>query len=141
MEKEKANHIKRSWNSSYIVGIAKIDRQHEQLFDIYDEAMYLSDTKKEHQSEGIKALLLKLEKHIEEYSSIAPELLAHSNQEEVNRYVSRYQDFIRKIDELGHAYSYRNAFLLRDMQDYLKKWIISNIIQARFIYRQINSNK
>lgn len=133
--------IHRSWNDTYMVGIPSIDKQHEELLDIHDEIIDLNDTRVENHKEGIKKILEKLEKHVEKYASIAPELLEHTNQAELNKYVSSYQDFIRKIDELSHAYTYRNAFLLKDMQDFLKKWTISHIIQARVIYRQIKSNK
>lgn len=133
--------IKSSWNDAYIVGISSIDKQHKELFNIHDEIRDLSDTRVENHKEGLKRILEKLEKHVEKYANVAPELLSHTNQEELNKYVSSYQDFIRKIDELGHAYTYRNAFLLKDMQEFVKKWTISHIIQARIICRQINNNK
>ncbi len=133
--------IKRSWNDAYIVGISSVDKQHEELFNIHDEIRDLSDTRVENHKEGLRIILEKLEKHVEKYASVAPELLEHKNQAELNKYVSSYQDFIRKIDELGHAYTYRNAFLLHDMQDFVKKWTISHIMQAKIIYKQIKSNK
>lgn len=133
--------IQNSWNDAYMVGISSIDKQHEELFNIHDEIRDLSDTRVENHKEGLKKILEKLEKHVEKYASVAPELLEHKNQNELNKYISSYQDFIRKIDELGHAYTYRNAFLLKDMQEFVKKWTISHIMQARIIYKQIKSNK
>lgn len=131
--------IKRTWNESYIVGIASIDQQHEELFDIHDEIRDLSDTRVENHKEGLKKILEKLEKLTEKYASVAPELLKHDDQTQLNKYVSTYQDFIRKVDEFGHAYTYRNTFLLQDMQDYIKKWTISHLIQAKMIYKLIKS--
>ena len=131
--------IKRSWNDSYKVGVSSIDKQNEELFDIHDEIRDISDTRVENHKEGMKNILQKLEKVIEKNANIAPVLLKHDNQTELNKYVSSYQDFIRKIDEFSHAYTYRNSFLLQDMQDFMKKWIISHIIQAKTILRKINA--
>ncbi|NPD45336.1 MULTISPECIES: hemerythrin domain-containing protein [unclassified Lentimicrobium] len=133
--------IKRTWNDAYLVGITSVDKQHEELLDIHDEIRDLSDTRVENHKEGLKKILQELEKLTEKYASVAPELLDHDNQTQINKYVSSYQDFIRKVDEFGRAYTYRNTFLLKDMQDYIKKWTISHIMQARTIRRQIKTNK
>ena len=125
----------KSWNSSYSIGIPIIDRQHEEIFDIYDQIVSISDLQKKYQDDEIKKVLYNLEDFLKVHFKIEEELLIKANYPHIEQHIQQHQYFIEKVDEFVLSFQSDNPFLLKIILDFLKKWLLSHIMHSDFVYK------
>jgi len=126
----------RTWNNTFLLGIPIIDRQHEKLFDIYDQLVEMSNLQEKYQNDEMREVLHKLEKFLKVHFQEEEDLLEKSDYPSMEEHKREHGLFIRKIEEFGLAFQADNPELLNSMLDFLKKWLVSHIMQTDFGYKE-----
>jgi len=123
-----------SWNDAYALGIPAIDSRFERIFDIYDQLLQIRKKKNPFADDELQNVLQKLESHLEKHANISQDHLKSADFQEIDLYVSNYQKLITRVDQFIITYSSNNPVLLNELLEYLKKWLFTQILQARKIY-------
>lgn len=128
------NESSSSWNEAYALGIPTIDSRFERIFDLYDQLLQIKKKKNPFADDELQNVLQKLESYLEKHANISQELIKSTDFQEIDLYVSNYQKLITRVDQFIITYSSNNPVLLNELLDYLKKWLFTQILQARKIY-------
>ena len=125
----------RSWNSSYVLGIPEIDRQHEKIFDIYDQIVNMSDLQEKYHDDELKNILHELEDYLKIHFKSEEEILHKADYPNIEEHIKEHEHFIRKVDEFILGYQSNSPILLNSMLDFLKKWLVSHIMVTDYVYK------
>lgn len=123
-----------SWNKDFEIGIAKIDKQFINLFSIYDQLLdmkYLVTIDAEAQ---LRNVLERLENFTEQYAVLDHSLVKTEDHNEVDQYVVNYQKLMTRIEDFILQYNSKNPILLDEMIDFIKKWLMAQLFQARKVF-------
>ena len=126
----------RSWNSSYAVGIRLIDQQRENLFNIYDQISEMSKADGKYSDQEMKDILHDLESYIHNHFVSEEEILKSGGYDNIESHMEEHQFFVRKTEEFVIAYKSDNPLLIHRMLEFLKKWVVSHIMQTDSVYRK-----
>lgn len=126
----------RSWNNAYKLGIPMIDRQHEQLFNIYDKLVSMYDLEGRAYNEEIQSILHELEDYFKAHFKAEEELLKKSDYPDIEAHILEHESFIRRIDQFVLSYRSDNPSLGTNMLDFLKKWLVTHIMQTDLAYKE-----
>lgn len=132
METYKQN---RSWDTAYLLGIPEIDRQHEKIFDIYDQIVNMSDLQEKYQDDEMKNILHELEDYLKIHFKSEEALLHKANYPNIEEHIIEHEMFIKKVDEFVLGYQANSPILLNNMLDFLKKWLVSHIMVTDYVYK------
>ena len=124
-----ANKIKRqTWNTSYILDIPTIDKQHMQFFKLFDKFNMLDPQNLDY--ETIKVYIDELEKYTKLHFRTEESLLRISNYDDLILHVEQHHIFSNKIDEFKIAYGYGNHLILTQIITFMRKWLIVHISEV-----------
>lgn len=132
---EKKTTKNKTWNESYMLNIPIIDKQHEVLFDIYDEIQYLKDTDQNYRDGSISDILKKLDTFIKTHFKTEEELMEKAHFPDLLEHKQEHKLFSNKIATFIFEYQYNNPFLLDNMLLFLKKWLVSHIMASDTAYK------
>ncbi len=127
---------KRSWNNSYCIGVRLIDKQHERLFDIYDQIVAMDASDEKYQDEEMRSILHELERYLKENFESEEEYLKQGGFPNVEEHIIEHQLFMRKVDEFILSYKANNPYLLQNMLDFLRKWAVTHVMQTDSVYKK-----
>jgi len=124
----------KSWSKVYELGVYKIDQQFEKLFVIFDELNELNGVNDPYANNQLKKVLMRLEDYSEQFASIDNSLIKTEDFGEVDLYVNNYQKLLTRVDDFIVQYSSNNPLLIEGMIDFLKKWLLTQLLQARKVF-------
>jgi len=115
-------------NDCLLLDIEIIDDQHRKIFKILDRLVVLRDNKDNTSN------LLKVIEDLVDYSCIhfqtEEELMREANSPNIKEHIVQHHFFIDKINEYRIAYNYKNKVLANQMVIFVRKWILSHIIEV-----------
>jgi len=126
----------RSWNSSYAVGIRTIDRQRENLFNIYDQIVEMAESDEKYADQEMKNILHELELYLNNHFVAEEEILKSGGYPNIEQHIGEHQLFVRKVEEFVIAYQSDNPLIIQSILDFLKKWVVTHIMQTDSVYKQ-----
>lgn len=128
----KKNHD--SWNKDFEIGVSSIDKQFINLFSVYDELLDIKYLVKPGFSDNLRSALERLETLSEQYAVLDNTLIKTKNDADVDQYVVNYQKLMSRIEDFILFYNAKNPMLLDEMIDFLKKWLMAQLLQARKVF-------
>ena len=121
-----------------MTGIFEIDEEHRQLFEIINKAFVLAGEEQMAVPEA-KELLLALKKYAEIHFSHEEEYMEKLNDPELPRQRREHQAFTGKLEEipLDRLEATDGKQVLKDMLDYLSRWLYHHILGSDIMIGQI----
>lgn len=123
-----------SWNSDFEIGVPQIDKQFINLFSLLDELLEMKDANKPISDDKLRGQLLRLEQMSEQYSGLDNSLVKTESTADTDMYVVNYQRLISRVDDFIIHYNSKSPLLLDEMIEFLRKWLMSQLFQARKVF-------
>jgi hemerythrin len=123
-----------SWSKDFEIGIATIDRQFVNLFSIYDQLLDIKYLATIDTDAKLRDVLERLEKFTEQYAILDNSLVKTDVLSDVDQYVVNYQKLMTRIEDFILQYNAKNPILIDEMIEFLKKWLMAQLFQARKVF-------
>ncbi len=125
----------KSWNDAYSFDIPIIDEQHKKLFHIYDNLSEMINSDKPNDDASIRQILIELEEYTKFHFLTEENLFIKAGVANAEDHIIEHGLFIKKIQDCMHAYEYKNPLLAKNMLNFVKKWLISHILESDIEYK------
>lgn len=122
-----------TWNNTYSVGIANIDKQHMSLFDSLNElhnAMLQGKAK-----EVTGTLIRNLLTYTRDHFSAEEAMLAKASYPDLAKHRRRHADFTTQISGFLDRFEKGDSSLNIDLVAVLRDWLANHIMKEDFAYR------
>jgi len=122
-----------TWNNTYSVGIANIDKQHMSLFDSLNElhSAMLQGKAKEVTGTLIRNLLA----YTREHFSAEEAMLAKASYPDLFKHRRRHADFTQQISGFLDRFEKGDSSLNIDLVAVLRDWLANHIMKEDFSYK------
>jgi len=122
-----------TWNNTYSVGIAAIDKQHMSLFDSLNElhSAMLQGKAKEVTGTLIRNLLA----YTREHFSAEEAMLARAAFPDLAKHRRRHTDFTQEISGFLERFEKGDSSISIDLVTVLRDWLANHILKEDFSYR------
>lgn len=120
-----SNNNPQTWNSSYMLNIPMIDKQHMNFFRLFDKLMLLN--KDEENFDELKEVIDELEKYTHVHFQTEEALMRKAKSPDYELHLVQHSIFIKKVEEFKTAFSYRNSVLFEQMVSFMRKWFLMHI--------------
>jgi hemerythrin-like metal-binding protein len=98
-------------------------------FRVFISIFYdLSEIHYNHKNDKIRFIINRLEAYIHNELKKEEEYLVSNGFPNSERHILQHQVLVKKINEFKHEMVYNNPFLIHNMLDFLKKWLITHIL-------------
>lgn len=122
------------WSSDFEIGIAKIDRKFRNLFSVLDDLNELKYSSRFDYEDRLNKIIARLEKYSHDIAVLNNELVKTENTSEIDQYVVNSQKLLSKVDDFILHFNSNNRLILDEIIDFLKKWLMVQLLQARKIF-------
>ncbi len=117
-----------TWNSSYMLNIPMIDKQHMKFFKLFDNLLLLN--KNEENYSELREVIDELEKYTYVHFNTEEALMRKAKSPDYEIHLIQHEIFIKKVEEFKTAFSYKNAVLLEQMVSFMRKWFLMHISEV-----------
>lgn len=116
-----------SWELKYETGILVIDRQHQQLFNLYNSFAELHNTGEQADESTIIQTLLN---YIQQHFSYEEKIMKTFEYEDIVAHIDEHQRFRRKIEELKTVHENGGLHkLYAELALFLRSWLLNHIME------------
>ena len=122
------DNLHKTWNSSYLLDISMIDKQHAKFFELFDKLQILN--KQENFYDDLEPVITELEKYTKIHFQTEEALMRKANSPGFENHIIQHTIFNKKIEEFRIAYSYKNSVLLEQMIVFMRKWFLIHIVEV-----------
>lgn len=131
------------WQKSYETGIESVDIQHRRLFDRLENTKALLNLKEysAKDREKIKETILDLENYVATHFTLEERLMEDNNYPKLKEHIAEHERFSEKIqgillklDEILSQDDQKIHEFLKDLTDFLEKWLKGHILGSDFAY-------
>jgi len=121
--KEKMN----SWNSSLLLNIPIIDKQHEKFFSMFDEISHINSDTIIADKAQVERLLKELSLYTIYHFKTEELLIERSGATNLKPHQEQHSIFKQKIDKFINDQSYEDKELVNELVVFLRNWFIMHI--------------
>lgn len=115
-----------TWNESYSVNIAEIDKQHQKLIDMLND---LNDAmKKGKGKDALGKILSGLVSYTVTHFKIEEKYFNEFGYPETAHHKKEHDTFIEKVTDFKDKFESRNLFLTIDVMNFLSDWLKNHIM-------------
>ena len=128
-----------------LIGVDQIDNEHRRLFELVNEAANLLMRNDINRSD-VDVILMELDEYAVLHFRHEEEYMKEINDPELPRQKEMHQDFVNKLKEikLGDAQSKDDKETLKNVVEYVARWLFSHIISSDTmigVYRKMDAKK
>ena len=120
------------WSQDYSVGVAAIDDQHRQLFEILnrlDEAI-----EKRRGQRELTEVLREMVGYTQEHFAFEEKLMAEAGFAGLEAHQARHRRIIQKVERFDYELNVEGHRISRDVRDFLQGWLTSHIMEEDKAY-------
>lgn len=128
------NNQSKSWSSDFEIGESEIDKKFYNLFTVLDDLIDLKESNRIDYDLKMNRILGRLEKFALEFANLDREFIISGETEDIDQYVVNSQKLISKVEEFILHFNSNNRLLLEEIINFLKKWLMVQLAQARKIF-------
>lgn len=121
---------KSSWNDSYSINVPEIDKQHRRLFDIYDRLSDMLNYGVTTDYFDVRNIITELVDYTKYHFETEEDFMRDIGYKGFDNHVKEHKLFVKKISDFTLACKYKNPLLVNNMVLFIKKWLISHILQS-----------
>ncbi len=114
-----------SWDESFMVGIAEIDRQHKLLVDIANELYYEAGQKRGHEMLG--RILGGLVEYTKTHFTYEEGLMAMHGYPDLENHQAKHKKLVAKVMEFQGRVTANDESVLEELLQFLKDWLAHHI--------------
>jgi hemerythrin len=122
------------WKQTFETGVPKIDRQHQQLFEMLNEL--LEHEKNAFDERQIFQLLNALVKYAEEHFTTEEKYLRFYKYPKLEEHQRQHLGFLQEITRLTQKLEEHQANLLPVVLEFLKQWYLTHIGESDHAYAE-----
>ncbi len=122
--KQESNTLFR-WDSSFLIGVAEIDRQHKLLVDLVNELYYEVNQGAGH--EMLSRFLNGLVEYTKTHFTYEEGLLAMHGYEELEAHQAKHKKLVARIMEFHGRVTARDETVIEELLQFLKDWLANHI--------------
>lgn len=122
------SEVYQTWNTSYLLNISIIDKQHVIFFNLFDKLKILNN--KDDSYDELFEVIEELEKYTNTHFKTEEALMRKANALEFEMHLEQHGIFIKKVEEFKTAYRYKNSVLLEQMINFMRKWFLMHIAEV-----------
>ena len=114
-----------TWDDSYSVKVAEIDKQHKKLFDLINDlfnAMKIGKGK-----DIIEKVIKELANYTVYHFGYEEKYFDQFGYQETDAHKKEHQDFVNTVSKFQSEFASGNAFLSMEVMTFLKKWLQGHI--------------
>ena len=121
------------WDSSFSVGIAKLDEQHKRLIGMLN--LLIGDPEADVHSETVSEILTRMTKYATEHFQTEEQLLAEYGYSGLAAQKQTHKEFQEKAVTLCIETMQERTSVPADILEYLKRWLTQHILVMDMQYR------
>jgi len=125
---DNTSRLHKTWNTSYLLNISMIDKQHAKFFELFDKLQILN--KQQEFYDDLEPVITELEKYTKIHFQTEEALMRKANSPEYESHLTQHSIFNKKVEEFRLAYSYKNSVLLEQMINFMRKWFLIHIAEV-----------
>ena len=121
-----------AWSESYSVGVAAIDDQHRQLFEILnklDEAI-----EKSRGQRVLTQVLREMVGYTQEHFAFEEKLMAEAGYPGLQAHQAKHRRIIQKVERFDYELNIEGRRISREVRDFLQQWLVSHIAEEDMAY-------
>ena len=121
-----------AWSDSYSVGVASIDDQHRQLFEILnklDEAI-----EKSRGQRVLTQVLREMVGYTQEHFAFEEKLMAEAGYPGLQAHQAKHRRIIQKVERFDYELNIEGRRISREVRDFLQQWLVSHIAEEDMAY-------
>lgn len=118
----------KTWNTSYLLNISMIDKQHAKFFELFDKLLIIN--KEEDFYNDLEPVITELERYTKIHFQTEEALMRKANSPEYENHLTQHTIFNKKVEEFRLAYNYKNSVLLEQMISFMRKWFLIHIAEV-----------
>ncbi|OON98059.1 MAG: hypothetical protein ATN36_01685 [Epulopiscium sp. Nele67-Bin005] len=118
------------WNDKYKVGVPAIDKQHEQLFNIANQATLALREPDESKEENIYVILNELYAYAESHFKTEEDFMEQISYEFYEQHKEQHKQFLLKATERVNALATNfDDNMLKEILEFVVDWIMEHICE------------
>ncbi len=124
------------WKPEYAVGIAEIDRQHQELFRMAEEIYDLVvDVDGDVQMNQVQDLLAALKQYADEHFDLEESLMVRYEYPDLEDHRLKHQEFRTQLAELSVMHESQSAKqMVTELIKFVTQWIFKHVCTEDIIY-------
>jgi hemerythrin len=123
-----------SWSKDFELNIPELDEKFHNLFTVLDDLKELKQSTKIDYEAKLNRIISRLDKYSLLLADLNNDLVKTKDTKEIDQYVLNTQKLIIKVDDFILHFESKNRLLLDEIIEYLKKWLMVQLFQARKVF-------
>jgi len=123
-----------AWSGRYSVGVAAIDDQHRQLFEIMNK---LDEAIEKNRGERVLTQVLReMVGYTQEHFAFEEKLLAEAGFPGLEAHQARHRRLIQEVERFDYELNVEGRRISREVRDFLQHWLVNHIAEEDQAYAQ-----
>ncbi len=111
----------------YITGLEVIDEHHSTFISIFND---ISTLQNQDNNTNILPIIERLDNYAIKTFKKEEDLLKKAGFQDYEDHVLQHELFVSRVNHFKLQYNYNNSFLSKNIYHFLKKWLITHVLQA-----------
>lgn len=123
-----------TWSEDFRIGVPKIDKKFYNLFSVLDDINEFRHSSRIDYDSKLRRVLSRLDKFSQDIATFDNDLVQTEDTADIDQYVVNSQKLLTKVDDFILHFNSNNRLLLDEIIDYLKKWLMVQLLQAEKVF-------
>jgi hemerythrin-like metal-binding protein len=123
------------WSPQYELGIPAIDKQHQRLFELHNEAEIVRASGSTPDDDTLLEIIRRMQEYSEHHFRAEERLMEVSGYPDLENHRAAHRRFIAFMNNFAVSVEYQNPGLMDNVVLYFRKWLIGHVLKEDRAYR------